>query len=355
MISRVRRIVCCFFFLAGVGLVQTGSNQKTGLLKPSGNKDPTIIQVSARLEEARSLLLSGNYRQAEELYQAACREAAELREPIWAGRCLTGLGNCRYSLFRYREALNAFLEAREFARRAGDWPNIGTLDGNISSLYLMMGDLDAAANAAQLAPEEIQHGGSTQGLALSLIQLGAIRARQGRMEESAGAIGRAIDIASRDGDFATVAQAWDHWGEELLARGARREADRALTEAFRLRKMLGLTKLGSSYYNLARLRLAEGDPESASAPGRCGARSRASSRQPGLPLGVSSYSRRSSTGDGPEQRRVCRVPNGARSGARLAARGAAGRLHAREFRGQARPDLFFLHQRGQPAVFRHRP
>ena len=73
MISRVRRIVCCFFFLAGVGLVQTGSSQKTGLLKPSGN--PTIIQVSARLEEARGFLLGGNYRQAEELYQAVCREA----------------------------------------------------------------------------------------------------------------------------------------------------------------------------------------------------------------------------------------------------------------------------------------
>ncbi|HET9320032.1 MAG TPA: CHAT domain-containing protein [Bryobacteraceae bacterium] len=263
MISRVRRIVCCFFFLAGVGLVQTGSSQKTGLLKPSGNKDPTVIQVSARLEEARGFLLGGNYKQAEQLYETVCREAAELREPIWAGRCLTGLGNCRYSLFRYREALNSFLEAREFARRAGDWANIGTLDGNISSLYLMMGDLDAAAHAAQLAPEEIRHGGSTQGLALSLIQLAAIRARQGRMEESAGAIGRAIDIASRDGDFATVAQAWDHWGEELLARGAYRDADQALTEAFRLRKMLGLTKLGSSYYNLARLRLAQRDPDSA--------------------------------------------------------------------------------------------
>ena len=87
MISRVRRIVCCFFFLAGVGLVQTGSSQKTGLFKPSGNKDPTIIQVSSRLEEARGFLLGGNYRQAEESYQAVCREAAELREPIWAGRC----------------------------------------------------------------------------------------------------------------------------------------------------------------------------------------------------------------------------------------------------------------------------
>ena len=186
-----------------------------------------------------------------------------MRDLTWAGRCLTGLGNCRYGLFRYREALNAFLNARQYARRAQDWANIGTLDGNISSLYLMMGDLDSAAHAAQLAPDEIQRAGGTQGLALSLIQLGVTRARQGRMDESALAIGRAIHIAYRDGDFATVAQAWDHWGEELLARGTLPEADRALTEAFHLRKMLALGKLGSSYYNLARLRLAEGDPESA--------------------------------------------------------------------------------------------
>jgi CHAT domain-containing protein len=244
-------------------LVQTGSGQETGLLKPSGNKDPKIIRVSARLEEARNLLLSGNYAQAEEFYKVVCPEAARLPEPLLAGRCLTGLGNSRYSLFRYREALNSFLEARAFARRARDWTNIGTLDGNISSLYLMMGDLDTAAHAAQLAPEEIQRGGSTQGLALSLIQLGVVRARQGRMEDSARAIGRAISTAYGEGDFGTVAQAWDHWGEELLAGSKLRQADRALTEAFRLRKMLGLSTLGSSYYNLARLRLAEGDAESA--------------------------------------------------------------------------------------------
>ena len=243
--------------------MQTGSSQKTGPFKPSFSKDPKIVQISARLEKARNLLLSGHFAQAEEFYKVVCPEAARLSEPMWAGRCLTGLGNSRYSLFRYREALSAFLEARAFATRARDWANIGTLDGNISSLYLMMGDLDAAAHAAQLSPEEIQRGGSTQGLALSLTQLGVIRARQGRMDESAAAIGRAINTAYRDGDFATVAQAWDHWGEELLARGTLREADGALTEAFRLRKVLGLTKLGSSYYNLARLRLAEGDPESA--------------------------------------------------------------------------------------------
>ncbi len=141
--------------------------------------------------------------------------------------------------------------------------NLGSLGVNISSLYFVMGDLDAAVEAAERALTDANRGGFTDGIARAQIQLGIVRARQGRLEESAAAMDRAIVMADREGNLSTAAEAWDHYGEELLARGALAEADRALTEAFRLRKVHRLAKLDSSYYNLGRLRLLQGDAASA--------------------------------------------------------------------------------------------
>lgn len=244
-------------------MLPIGSPQKTRPARPSDASNPKVIDVRARLVQARDLLVSGKYAQAEELFAAAAGQARELNNPQLTGRCMSGLGSCRYGMFRYREALNTYLEARQFAEQAEDWANLGTLDGNVSSLYLTMGDLEAAAHAAERAPGELERGGFTHGLALSLIQLGVVLARQGKLEDSARTIGRAIDMADREGNPAVVAEAWDDFGHELLSQHAVQAAEQPLMEAYRLRKLYRLSMLDSSYYNLGNLRLAQGDPQSA--------------------------------------------------------------------------------------------
>ncbi len=173
------------------------------------------------------------------------------------------MGACQHGLFRYRDALQTWLEARRLSEGVADWVNLGSLGVNISSLYLVMGEFDAAADAAERAVKDADRGGFPDGMARAHIQLGIIRAKQGRLRDSAAAIDRAILIAEREGNISTVAEAWDHYGEELLALGKVAEADRALTEGYRLRKMHRLAKTDSSYYNLARLRLLQGDAASA--------------------------------------------------------------------------------------------
>ncbi len=252
--SRVSSLVCFFLFLAGAGSVH-----RTG---PTQDPKTSKLDEDAYLH-AYALLRSGKYLQAQEVFQGVCGKVRELGDLKWAGRCFTFLGNCQYSLFRYRKALDTYLQARRYAESAVDWISVGALDVNISSLYLLMGDLDAAAHEGERAVDESNRGGFPDGMSRALIQLGVIRARQGRVDESAAEIGRAIEIAYREGNLATAAEAWDHLGEELLARNALVEADRALTEAYRLRKLHRLGKLDSSYYNLARLRLEQGAPESA--------------------------------------------------------------------------------------------
>jgi tetratricopeptide (TPR) repeat protein len=58
-------------------------------------------------------------------------------------------------------------------------------------------------------------------------------------------------------------RAWDRLGDEFLKQGQLEQADQALTEGFHLRQMHGLRNRDSSYLNLGKLHLAQGDPLSA--------------------------------------------------------------------------------------------
>lgn len=182
----------------------------------------------------------------------------------WTGRCLTALGNCYFAMFRYRKALDQYVEARQFAETAHDHANLGGLDVNISSLYLVMGDLDGAIRSAEVGLANFDRQSFRGGRSKCLIQLAVLRARQGWMGDAVALTAEAVDIAYGESDLATVAEAWEHLGEEYLGRGELGLADRALTEAFRLRTVHHLTRLNYSYLNLSNLRLAQRDVESAS-------------------------------------------------------------------------------------------
>ncbi|MCL5746345.1 MAG: CHAT domain-containing protein, partial [Acidobacteria bacterium] len=97
-----------------------------------------------------------------------------------------------------------------------------------------------------------------------LTHLARLRARTGSMDEAVPLFHRAIDEADARGDFAGAAQAWNQLGYEWLRRGDLTSAEPALIEAFRLRKLHKDKSLLLSYRLVALLRLAQGDPDSAS-------------------------------------------------------------------------------------------
>lgn len=244
---------------------KTGPTQETRPVRPFPTDSKTQIAklYLGQYQQGAALFRSGKYVEAEKLFGDAYAQAQTLNDFRGEGRCLTYVGACRCCLFRYREALEAWLEARQRSERISDWVNLGGLGVDISSLYLLMGEFDAAAQAAERAVSDSERGAFQDGLSRALIQLAVIRARQGRLDETATNIGRAIDIADREANLATEAEAWDHFGAELLTRGDLSGADQAMTEAYRLRRLHRLAKLDSSYFNLARLRLAQHDPAAA--------------------------------------------------------------------------------------------
>jgi len=261
--SKASGISCLFLIFASVGSVQTTGPTFNKALGPSA-RDSERIESKRLYSFACALAAEGKYLRAQELFRKLLSQSKLLGDMPMVGRCLTSIGNTQFSLFQYRAALDSYLGARAVAESAQDRINLASLDLNISSLLLQMGDLEEAAHSAEQALAGFNRRDYRGGRSRCLIQLGMIRARQGRMEESATLMERAVDNSYGEDDLSAVAQAWDHLGEEYLSRGQFQEADAALTEGFRLRKLHHLTQLDSSYLNLGRLRLAQGDVHSAS-------------------------------------------------------------------------------------------
>ena len=255
--------MCLLLIVASIGSAPTSPNAKTATSQPS-REEPAVAALRSVLNQIYQFSRDGEYLRAQELCLKACPEARRLGRVQWAGRCLTLQGNCQFGLFRYREALNTYLEARKLAEAVPDWGNLGSLNANIGSLYLQMGDLDAAARSAEQGEEGFRRQNFPGGRSRCLSLLAVIRAKQGRLPEADALTGEAVDLAYRDEDIQTVSQAWDHLGDEYLERGELASADRALTEAFRVRRLHRLTGIQNSYYKLGRLRFAQGDWESGS-------------------------------------------------------------------------------------------
>ena len=217
------------------------------------------------MRRASEAFRAGRYSEASQVFQKTYESAARWRLDDQAARSLGNLGGCRFALHQYREALDAFLAARRLAEAAGDASAAGAMDANISSVYEQMGEWDAAAEHARRGAARLGGADRVKHLPKVLIHLGSLRARQGRMEEAAALFARGIDAADRAGDVDTWALGWDRLGEELFKRGDLAQAERTMLEAYRVRKLQHLAALGTSYRNLGRLRLAQGDLRGAAA------------------------------------------------------------------------------------------
>jgi CHAT domain-containing protein len=221
--------------------------------------------LSLSLSKTREALRAGNLEEAVILSRQGSSEALKTGETQIATRFLNNLGGSYFALHRYREALQVYLDTRALAESTGDYSQAGKLDFNISSLYLQLGQMDAAVEAANRAMSRLTGPERAAQLPKLLIHLATLRAPQGRMPEALELFRKGIAAADRAGDLEMYAIGWSDLGEEYLKRDQLPQAERALLEAYRIRKLNHLRGLEDSYRNLGLLRLKQGDIESASA------------------------------------------------------------------------------------------
>lgn len=229
---------------------------------PTGPAKGAVPPLRARLAETLALFRAERYAEAERQSQKLIDDAFRAHDLRTAARATGNVGAMRFALHQYRGALSAFLEARRLAIAERDSSEIAAIDANLASLYMEMGDLDEAARRIEgvlgrlTGDERRDHTAETQ------ILLAQLRARQGRMPEALHLFRLGIEGAESAGDWKLVAFAWNRLGEEYLKQGNLRAAEQPLLEAYRIRTLRHLA-LDTSYRNLGRLRLEQGDLDGA--------------------------------------------------------------------------------------------
>ncbi len=222
-----------------------------------GTQDESKIR-----QEALKYRQAGDFASAEQAYEKGFHRSLELRDELAAVRYLTGAGACQVLEFRFREAFESLLRARQMAAAAHADLESGALAINLSSLYLQVQDIDSAVRSADEGLESIRALPHPYYETQLLLQLGRIHAalQDGQAE---GFYARAIEAARGQGSLPLEARGWDLLGEAWLHNGQWKDAERALDQAFRLRRTAARADLPFSYALLGALKLAQGDVDSA--------------------------------------------------------------------------------------------
>jgi CHAT domain-containing protein len=237
---------------------------------------PSLTRPNTSAETARTHALLSLLNRSANAFDAAEFQHAEVlasngyenslaaRQPLIAVKFLNIVGACRFSLHQYQNAFESFLGARRLAETSGNNTFAGILDLNLASLYSQLGQIDMAAQSAERALARITGRDRAKYLPAVFIQLASLRAQQQRMPEALEMFRRGIAAAEGTGDTGLSAQGWNRLGEEYLRRGDLAQAEPALLEAYRIRKLNHLASVETSYRNLGDLRLQQRDLSSAS-------------------------------------------------------------------------------------------
>jgi CHAT domain-containing protein len=218
--------------------------------------------LQERLATTLSLFHEERYLEAEKQSEQLIVDALRAGDMRTATRATGNLGGLRFALHQYQAALTALLEARRMAAAIGDKSETSVLDVNVASLYMEMGDIEEASRHVERVLERLSGNDRDEHLAETQILLAQLRARQKRMPEALSLFRVGIEGAESRGDWKLAAFAWNRIGEEYLKQSDLRHAEPPLLEAYRIRVLRHLA-LDTSYRNLGRLRLEQGDLEGA--------------------------------------------------------------------------------------------
>lgn len=243
----IRKFILTFLFFASI--LAAAKEQSPGSEKA--------------ITEASKLLRAGQVRKAEAGFLELLKTALEKGDDYYAARSRIGLSACYVVTHDYRDAIENGESALRYGLKSNNRDIAVRAALNVSSVYRRMRDFPAAAqtmrNLNPILPEIIDPTLRTQ----LYLHAGTYSARNGDWQRAEPMFFAGIDTALSTGDLDSAATGWNQLGYMRLQHNDLKEAETALTEAFRLRRLLGNRNLGSSYMYLAILRLAQQDGRSA--------------------------------------------------------------------------------------------
>lgn len=210
-----------------------------------------------------SLAQKGDLEAALSGAQAALKSAVDHHEDRSVLRILTGIASLENGLGRYNDALRHQQESQQLAAQSGDIEQMAIASAALSAIYLQLYDLDHAVQSAELARRTLFAITNVATRAQVLMQLGRLASLRGRYKRAVALFADGIREAAAAGETATVATGYHRMGAEMLAAGHFEDAERALDEAYRQRLLSHDQALFTTRYELAKLKLAQGDLRSA--------------------------------------------------------------------------------------------
>jgi CHAT domain-containing protein/tetratricopeptide (TPR) repeat protein len=249
------------FLTIVLSVVQCGTRTASNHRIQSNDDEPPELRELRR--QGNALLRASQYPQAISIYENGYQEARRRRSLRSAVRFLNNLGSAYYQLFRYRDAIQTYLKARDLARLHGDRETLGALSVNLSSLYFDMGETDAALESAEEGLK-LPNDATARFKAQLLLQCARIKERQKDTGQRVALLQNAIEVSRTELDTASEAQAWNELGNAFIERGQLQSGERALLEAFRMRKLTHDDRIYFSYESLGHLRALQADLQSAS-------------------------------------------------------------------------------------------
>ncbi len=215
-----------------------------------GSQEALKLRQAARASTAK-----GAFSDTERIYREGAELAASHHDRGARAWFLSGVGDARFASYNYRGALDAYLQAREFAEKARDPLCLGSIDFNLSSLYMETGDPASALRSADQARTITQRLANVYYRPHLLLLLGELRADVG----SIPLYRESIKAAAQAARPPVEANGWQLLGEALIRSGDLGGAEDAEQKALALRQRSVPRDLGFSYWVLSALRLKQAE------------------------------------------------------------------------------------------------
>ena len=204
-------------------------------------------------------ILKGQLAEARVHYERALRLAEDGGFARARSRILLSLANGDLAQARYRPAVSRFREALASAERGSDCELTAIARASLAGVYLQLFDTAHALEEAERAVRLRACLKNAANRAELDLQLGRLYALEGQPSKTLPLFQRAIEEADRSGDLVRLSLGLQRAGVELLNGSAYRKAEDALSRAYRIRTVTRDPSLFLTQFELARLKLRQGD------------------------------------------------------------------------------------------------
>jgi len=205
-------------------------------------------EVESRLLQRVATILTARleYAQAQALYDEAMQVAGGVRDLGRLARLYHGLAICHHGVGNVRVATelltkaHTLYEAEERLAGVTAGSDLARVENDLGVQLLRQGDLARAEEFVLSSINRYQQGGLERRLSRSLLTLGELRQRQGRLDDAVATTEQARDLAERLDERHALAVSHRQLAEVFTAQGRRDEAVASFERAMAILDAAGL-------------------------------------------------------------------------------------------------------------------